>query len=45
MTTVHVVPLVVVQCITVKFLTNENVKHTEILMRLWEQFCDETQST
>jgi hypothetical protein len=37
----QVVPSAVVQRI-VKFLTNENVKHAEIMMRLRAQFCDET---
>jgi hypothetical protein len=38
---VQVIPSAVVQRIIVKFLTNENVKPTEILMRLRAQFGDE----
>jgi hypothetical protein len=37
----QVVPSVVVQCIIVKFLTNENVKPVGILTRLTVQFSDE----
>jgi len=39
-----VVPSAVAHCIIVKFLTNENVKPAEILMRLRAQFGDETLS-
>jgi len=38
----QVVPSAVAQCIIVKFLTNENVKPAEILIKLREQFGDET---
>jgi hypothetical protein len=40
----QVVPSAVAQRIVVKFLTNENVKPAEILMRLRAQFGDETLS-
>jgi hypothetical protein len=40
----QVVPSAVAQCIIVTFLTNENVKPAEILMRLRAQFGDETLS-
>jgi hypothetical protein len=36
----QVVPSAVAQCIIVKFLTNENVKPAEILIKLREQFGD-----
>jgi hypothetical protein len=36
----EVVPSAGAQCSTVKFLTNENVKPTEILMRLRARFSD-----
>jgi hypothetical protein len=39
-----VVPSAVAQCITVKFLTNKNMKPAEILMRLGAQFSDKTVS-
>jgi hypothetical protein len=38
----QVVPLAVAQCIIIKFMTNENVKPSEILLRLRVQFSDET---
>jgi hypothetical protein len=38
----QVVPLDVEQCIIVKFLTNQNVKPAEILMRIRAQFDNET---
>jgi hypothetical protein len=40
----QVVPSAVAQCIMVTFLTNENVKPADILMRLRAQFGDETLS-
>jgi len=40
----QVVPLVVVQHMIVKFLTNKNVKPAEILTRLRAQVSDETVS-
>jgi glucan biosynthesis protein len=40
----QVVPSAVAQRIMVKFVTNENVKPAEILMRLRAQFGDETLS-
>jgi hypothetical protein len=38
----QVIPSAVVECIIVKFLTGENVKCSEILMRLGAQFSNET---
>jgi hypothetical protein len=40
----QVVPSAVAQCIIVKFLTNKQVKHYEILNKLRAQFGDETLS-
>jgi hypothetical protein len=40
----QVVPAATAQLIIVKFLSNENVKPAEILMRLRAQFGDETLS-
>jgi hypothetical protein len=37
-----VVPSAVAQRIIIKFLTNENVEPTDILLRLRAQFVDET---
>jgi hypothetical protein len=37
----QVVPSAVAQCIIIKFLTNENVKPAEILIRLTAQLSDE----
>jgi hypothetical protein len=37
----QVVPVAVVQCFIVKFMTNENMKPAEILMRFRAQFNDE----
>jgi hypothetical protein len=41
-TSEQIVPLAAAQDVIVKFLTNENAKSAEILMRLRAQFDDET---
>jgi hypothetical protein len=41
----QVVPLAVMQCVIVKFLTDENMKPAKILIRLRVQFGDEMLSS